>query len=541
MPAHCTNSTPIPLQHELDRDDSFGSVRKASSNFENMSSSVRRKFGAQHEVRQAWNDPVSTTKQGEFVRAAPAPRLPATDRKVRPMDARIRLHPRGGETTFHTGVEHREAEGGVQAMLPLRKEAKDATRRADTLREEVVTSKIALVRSRIALAKKLGAEAGGGDKARKHGASEAEQLLATQDHLKFSHMLGKVGEVDEEVIALRREVLAREQESRALRVQKVKLDRLAASLKSDRLAAELSGTAKDSTISNEMLKLLQITQKLRAQILSQNEDAEPGQLVPHLDGTGSSALTLSKANTHPSTAQERLAMHLLGEKVKTLESDLARFHSLLQLDQLFDDQEVEKVVRDYLVEEHTAVYSLEVRTAPTQLAETDCEVYVQLCGSRGVTDRTLLYNPDVSTVFARGSTRCFEVRVAEDLGDLTAMTVWLGSTGAKDSWLLEDIVVWRVNGGGAAWVFPCGCEIRRETTLVAEHLVGEYCIYEVVVQCGTDEGAQEDDDNAVGVPRWMQLVLHGRAPHPWGLAGAICLRPLYALSGTDIDYVPTKQ
>lgn len=48
------------------------------------------------------------------------------------------------------------------------------------MREEVVTSKIALVRSRIALAKKLGAEAGGGDKARKHGASEAEQLLATQ-------------------------------------------------------------------------------------------------------------------------------------------------------------------------------------------------------------------------------------------------------------------------------------------------------------------------------------------------------------------------
>eukprot|EP00961_Rhodomonas_salina_P034744 467753-Rhodomonas_salina.1 len=83
-----------------------------------------------------------------------------------------------------------------------------------------------------------------------------------------------------------------------------------------------------------------------------------------------------------------------------------------------------------------------LRVSPTSDARTDGAVpCCQLCGSRGVTDRTLLYNPDVSTVFARGtevatariagaeigyaatrSTRCFEVRVAEDLGDLTAMT-----------------------------------------------------------------------------------------------------------------------
>ncbi len=33
-------------------------------------------------------------------------------------------------------------------------------------------------------------------------------------------------------------------------------------------------------------------------------------------------------------------MHLLGERVKTLEDNLARFYSLLDLDRRFDDLEV---------------------------------------------------------------------------------------------------------------------------------------------------------------------------------------------------------
>ena len=108
-------------------------------------------------------------------------------------------------------------------------------------------------------------------------------------------MLGKVGEVDEEVTALRREIVGSEREARALRVQvlkftcltstkvqiliqerearalcmqKNKLDRLTAALKSQRLWEQISGAETSEAITSEMHQLLHITAHLRFEALT---------------------------------------------------------------------------------------------------------------------------------------------------------------------------------------------------------------------------------------------------------------------------------
>ena len=211
-----------------------------------------------------WNDPPAapgTTRKADAKNRFPTAARPAghdgAGRQV------LEEHEKGpvmkaGGVGLRTNVIHRDVEGGVAELLPLRREAREAARRADTLRENVVKSKIALVKTRVALEKRIlasqsglgggtqfvgvggGGEAGGG-------------LLETEDHLKFGYMLGKVCEVDEEVTALRQTVLTSEREARALRVQKNKLDLLGASLKSQRLLRELlNPTTSPSQMSAEI-------------------------------------------------------------------------------------------------------------------------------------------------------------------------------------------------------------------------------------------------------------------------------------------------
>ncbi len=63
-----------------------------------------------------------------------------------------------------------------------------------------------------------------------------------------------------------RSIVEGERECRMLRVQRTKLERLAAALKSERLAEELTGEARERSISADMYKLLQLTSKLKAQV-----------------------------------------------------------------------------------------------------------------------------------------------------------------------------------------------------------------------------------------------------------------------------------
>jgi hypothetical protein len=153
---------------------------------------------------------------------------------------------KAGGVNLRTNVTYRDGEASVEQMLPLRREAREASKRADALRDSVVKSKIALVKTRVALEKKLAASQSGiggvseGEqlvavRRRPGGVDDAGALLETDDHLRFEMMLPRVCEVDEEIIGLRQSILASEREARALRVQKGKLDRLAASLKSHRL------------------------------------------------------------------------------------------------------------------------------------------------------------------------------------------------------------------------------------------------------------------------------------------------------------------
>jgi len=94
------------------------------------------------------------------------------------------------------------------------------------LRENVVKSKIALVKTRVALEKRILASQSGLGGVREAGHTQLVGvgagggrggLLDTGDHLKFGLMLGKVCEVDEEVTALRLSVLSSERESRGVR------------------------------------------------------------------------------------------------------------------------------------------------------------------------------------------------------------------------------------------------------------------------------------------------------------------------------------
>jgi hypothetical protein len=63
-----------------------------------------------------------------------------------------------------------------------------------------------------------------------------------------------------------RSIVESERECKMLRVQRTKLDRLSAALKSERLAEELTGGAGEHSLSLEMYKLLQLTSKLKAQV-----------------------------------------------------------------------------------------------------------------------------------------------------------------------------------------------------------------------------------------------------------------------------------
>ena len=94
------------------------------------------------------------------------------------------------------------------------------------MRENVVKSKIALVKTRVALEKRILASQSGLGGVREAGHTQLVGvgagggrggLLDTGDHLKFGLMLGKVCEVDEEVTALRLSVLSSERESRGVR------------------------------------------------------------------------------------------------------------------------------------------------------------------------------------------------------------------------------------------------------------------------------------------------------------------------------------
>lgn len=136
-----------------------------------------------------------------------------------------------------------------------------------------------------------------------------------EDHLKYSNMIGRLGDVDGEVVALRREILDSERESRLLKVQKTKLDRLAASLKSERLAEELAGEAGAGSLSSEMHKLLQLTAKLKAQVAGQGPETDPGHRVPSV----ASGIDPSSAGVAGSGGGGRLEVQLLHEETARLQ------------------------------------------------------------------------------------------------------------------------------------------------------------------------------------------------------------------------------
>lgn len=404
---------------------------------------------------------------------------------------------KAGGAGLRANVTFRDGEASLEQMLPLRREAREASKRADALRESVVKSKIALVKTRVALEKKLAASQSGvggtsGDeqlvavRKRAGGADASSALLETGDHLRFEMMLPKVCEVDEEIIGLRQSILTSEREARALRVQKNKLDRLAASLKTQRLLDEVLGGSSCSanTLTDEMQKLLWATSRLRSQIESQGE-ADAGLKVAHLDEFDATKTDLNGAKGSGGGRggqAERLERGLLLEKTRALQDRVSKFESLLSCDAFFDHVDMQHLVRDYLVESVCSTYRLEVRTATSSEAACDCEVYVSLRGELGSTDRELLYNAEYADqTFPRGSRRFFEIRTLHSVGTLRSVTLWLGSTGTSSTWLLEDLCVVDVKAGSACF-FPCGYLVRGQVTLESEVLQGCYCVYEVTAR-----------------------------------------------------------
>jgi len=126
-------------------------------------------------------------------------------------------------------------------------------------------------------------------------------------------------------------------QARALRVQKAKLDRLSAALRSPRLAREL---AAGEEVTSEMLKLLHVSSRLRAQLASQQE-AAPGRRLPHLtehDARGGGGGG-GGGGTGGGAGPQRLEVSLLRSKVMSLEEDLGRFQALLSADRAFDAEE----------------------------------------------------------------------------------------------------------------------------------------------------------------------------------------------------------
>ena len=122
-----------------------------------------------------------------------------------------------------------------------------------------------------------------------------------------------------------------------------------------------------------------------------------------------------------------------------------------------------------------------------------------LRGVGGTTDRELLFNPTAEGGFDRGSVRYFELRTEVELGELLECRIWMGSTGEKATWFLEDVSVW--NGKtGRAYSFPCGRLLRHQGTdpvvLNGMLLKEEYCEY--VISYKAKDGAES-----------VRLRLHG--------------------------------
>ncbi len=89
----------------------------------------------------------------------------------------------------------------MQLLLPLQREARAVSREADTLREMVVESKLALVKQRIAVERRVQTASTDGvsgiDPPQRRGFDQ-------NDHLKYSLLIAKLGDVDGEIVATRR-------------------------------------------------------------------------------------------------------------------------------------------------------------------------------------------------------------------------------------------------------------------------------------------------------------------------------------------------
>lgn len=149
-------------------------------------------------------------------------------------------------------------------------------------------------------------------------------------------------------------------------------------------------------------------------------------------------------------------------------------------------------------------FRVEVRTGAYPDSETDCEVYIQLKGTGGLTDRTLLFNAMGDNSFDRASLRYFDVRVAQDLQELEELSLWIGASGNKDSWFLEDVVVWHARRG-TAYEFPCGRVVKHQgitpVVLRGIRMRDEYCEYVVALEYGVREGCVK--------PSTVRMRLHG--------------------------------
>jgi hypothetical protein len=91
---------------------------------------------------------------------------------------------------------------GLQLLLPLKREARAVSREADTLREMVVESKLALVKQRIAVERRIQTSSTAAPSEIDIPAKRPGSVW--NDHLKYSLLIAQLGDVDGEVVALRR-------------------------------------------------------------------------------------------------------------------------------------------------------------------------------------------------------------------------------------------------------------------------------------------------------------------------------------------------
>eukprot|EP00960_Hanusia_phi_P072380 767775-Hanusia_phi.AAC.6 len=270
---------------------------------------------------------------------------------------------RAGKFSNRTAVLGRDTEGAVASLLELRRQADEVSKRASSMRKSVVDAKVSMVAQRLAFERRL------------QVGSENDTELATKtrtrhawaeipsDHLKFGSLVKNRNEVDEEVLALRREVVEGEREYRSLAVQKSKLDRMSAAFTSSRVIQELTSRELSYNMTDDMKKLLKSTNRLKSQISLQGE-ANPGLKVPHLSSYGTQAVAGQRAQSASAMNRqnnERLELSLLRDKVQTLQSKLTEFENNMSFASILDDAEVKRIVDDYLLEEHTTSYQLEER------------------------------------------------------------------------------------------------------------------------------------------------------------------------------------